>query len=227
MAHYNNKYKKEYMSNLARQNILSQSSAAIAKQQLYASQCYSNGPLSSAIGPRSYQAPQAGDGFVYTRVDGIVIDRQPIFGNQSSFHNSTQEDSESDDDSESTFNSDLFFRKRVHEEHLKQMKKIHEEEIKQYQQKLDDKKEHVKQLSINIQKAKETYDDKLKKQLSIQKELKELIRILELEPIEFKTFDSIEIDDDLELYLEILTIQTSIINEENDKLLIIMESCLS
>ena len=85
----------------------------------------------------------------------------------------------------------------------------------------------MEQLLINIQKAKEIYDNKLRKQLSIQKELKELMRILELEPIEFKTFDSVEIEDDLELYLEILTIQTKIINEENDKLLIIMESCLS
>ena len=124
MSHYNNKYRKEYMSNLARQNRLNQSSSATAKHQLYASQCYSNSSLSSPIGPRSYQAPQAGDGFVYTRENGVVIDRQPIFGNQSSFYNSTQEDSDSDD--ESTFNSDLFFRKRVHEEHIKQIERKHE-----------------------------------------------------------------------------------------------------
>jgi hypothetical protein len=227
MSHYYNKYKKEYMSNVAKQKILNQSSSALNKHQLYVNKCYSNSPMSSSLGPRSYQAPQAGDGYVYTRENGIVTDRQPIYG-YNQYNISTQE--ESDDENDSTFDyhqndtsdlsSELIYCKNKYEEEIEQLKRTHEEQIKEYKNKLDKEK-----ISSDIKIAKETYEKKLKKQQSIQKELKELENILQLDPTEFKIFELIE-SDDLELYLDILTTQTDIINEENDRLLLIIESHL-
>lgn len=241
MSHYNNKYKKGYMANLAKQKKLNKPSSNMASHQLHAGRCYSSHPISSSLGPRSYQPPQAGDGRVYIRENGIVIDDQPIFGS-----NFNQQDvggaSDSDDELTQSFsinnsqdNSlELSCLKMKYEEEIKQLKKEHEEQIKQYQNKIDkERKEnreniiHERTQSRVMKTPKELYEEKLKKYYLIQKELTELENILGLVPNELKIFDSIEINDDLELQLDILKIQTSIINEETDKLLLIRESYLN
>jgi len=241
MSHYNNKYKKGYMANLAKQKKLNKPSSNMASHQLYAGQCYSSHSLSSSLGPRSYQPPQAGDGRVYIRENGIVVDDQPIFGSTLN-----QQDvggaSESDDESTHSFSTDngqdnfleSSYLKMKYEKEIEELKKEHNEQIKQYQNKIDNERKenreniiHERTQSHVMKTPKELYKDKLKKYYLIQKELTELENILGLVPIELKIFDSIEINNDLDLELDILKIQTNVINEETDKLLLIMESYLN
>ena len=145
-------------------------------------------------------------------------------------------------------NQNLELCNKKHEEEIEKIKKEHSEQIKQYQNKLDkQKKEFCAEItklrqsnqetstisqptipiSEKITKQKELYDNELKKQNLIQIEIRELEQILQIEPIQFNNVISIDINDNSDLHYDILKIQTGIIIEENDRLILIKESYLN
>lgn len=254
MSHYNNKYKKDYKANLSYQAKMSKpvntSQLNQIRQNAYANQ---QEALSRCYNPRAQ--PEGGDGNVYTRENGIITGSEPIRGlYQANFF--SWENQPTNDDSDNDTNDDLDNSNSIqtsgsniihqnlnlakkYEEEIEKLKKEHFEQIKQYQNKLDKQKKEfreeiakLRQTNIignhdKITELKELYENELKTQKVIQKEIRELEQIFLSKPIEFKNNILIDLNDNSELQYDILKIQIKNITDENNRLIFIKESYLN